>query len=58
MARNRVKITIDVEVDLDDLLGPFHTRESAKEIVANILADTLNTRIPQYRPVVWTKDEE
>ena len=52
MERKRVTLTISVNVDLDPVPGAFHTKESAHEIVAHILEDTLNTRIPHYNPSV------
>lgn len=52
MERKRIKL--EVYVDLDPVPGTFHSKESARNVVANIL----NERIPHYNPMVSTTSEE
>lgn len=46
MAQNRVKL--EILVDLDDMPGAFHTKESAALHVEAMLL----SRIPHYNPIV------
>lgn len=55
MPRQRVTLTISVEVDLDPVPGAFHTQRSAQEAVEDILHHALRTRISHYNPKVRVK---
>lgn len=44
----RVRIKLEITVDLDPVPGAFHTEESARKIIAQIL----NDRIGHYNPLV------
>lgn len=44
----RIRIKLEVEVDLDPLPGTFHTAESAREVVFSYLTYV----IPHYHPEV------
>lgn len=48
------RIKLEVYVDLDPIPGPFHSKESARNVVYGILT----TAIPHYRPMVSTTNEE
>jgi hypothetical protein len=50
----RIRIKLDVYVDLDPVPGAFHTKESAQTIVRNIL----DGAIPHYNPLVSIAKEE
>ena len=50
----RTRIKLDVYVDLDPVPGTFHTKESAQNVVRNIL----NGAISHYNPVVSIAKEE
>jgi hypothetical protein len=52
VAKVRVTLKIEVNVDLDSIPGAFHTSESAQKIVEAILQTTLTERIPHYNPMV------
>lgn len=49
-----MRIKLEVYVDLDETPGTFHSKESAKNVVARIL----NERIPHYNPIVSTTSQE
>jgi len=51
MARS---VLLEVVVDLDDVPGEFHTKESAKAIVQQILRQ----QIPQYNPLVFCTQKD
>lgn len=46
--------TFTVDVDLDPILGAFHTKEDAKRILQSIL----DQRIPHYKPIVRIAQED
>lgn len=46
---SRRTATLLVVVELDDVPGTMHTKQSAKEIVRNVLWQ----RMPNYNPVVF-----
>ena len=50
----RTRIKLEVYVDLDPVPGTFHTKESAQNVVRNIL----NGAIPHYNPIVSIAKEE
>lgn len=50
----RTRIKLEVYVDLDLVPGTFYTKESAQNVVRNIL----NGAIPHYNPVVSIAKEE
>ena len=52
MKRRRIKL--EVWVDLDNVPGTFHTKDSARNVVANLL----NQSIDHYNPMVSTTNEE
>lgn len=47
---NRKRIKLEVYVNLDMVPGTFHTKESAQEVVARMLSQS----IPHYNPKVFT----
>jgi len=48
----RKRITLTVEVELDDVPGVFHEPESAQRVIQDILENS----IPHYEPTVTIKD--
>jgi hypothetical protein len=49
----RERVLLEVWVDLDPIPGTFHTKESARNVVANIL----ETQIHHYQPLVSTTNK-
>lgn len=54
MGHPRDKIKLEVWVNLDPVPGLFHTKESARQVVSDILRD----QIPHYNPSVALPPED
>lgn len=49
-----MRIKLEVYVDLDPTPGTFHSKESARTVIAAMLTNN----IPHYNPMVSTTSEE
>jgi hypothetical protein len=50
----RTRIKLEVYVDLDPVPGTFHSKESARNVIDNMLKHS----IPHYNPMVSTTNYE